>query len=269
MLYVALSRAKKAEGLFIITDNFKPPRPTSENDPVTGEMNRLRQLCNLNIKNIFETKANNLKILFHNVQSLSRHQDHILKYNEIMDIDLLAMCETLTSEYVNYEIPGKTLISKLAKDNSGRGMMIYIKNCMESFVSNKKSYKIVKSKEQYCETLAFDIKFCLEAFTIVMIYKSPKCNIFVIDEILASIGLNRENKLILFGDFNVNFDENSNDFIKLQNIMQKFKINIKCNHYPSTNSGTQIDLCYSNHNKLDTCYFESVFSYHKPLLIKI
>ena len=269
MLYVALSRAKKAEGLFIITDNFKPPRPTSENDPVTGEMNRLRQLCNLNIKNIFETKANNLKILFHNVQSLSRHQDHILKYNEIMDIDLLAMCETLTSEYVNYEIPGKTLISKLAKDNSGRGMLIYIKNCMESFVSNKKSYKIVKSKEQYCETLAFDIKFCLEAFTIVMIYKSPKCNIFVIDEILASIGLNRENKLILFGDFNVNFDENSNDFKKLQNIMQKFKLNIKCNHYPSTNSGTQIDLCYSNHNKLDTCYFESVFSYHKPLLIKI
>ena len=75
LMYVAY-----ALHLLNITDTFKPPRPASENDPVTCEMSKLKLLCNLNINNLFETKSNNLKILFHNVQSLSRYQNHILKY---------------------------------------------------------------------------------------------------------------------------------------------------------------------------------------------
>ena len=42
MLYVALSRAKSAQGLYIITNNFTEPKHILENDPVITEMNRLR-----------------------------------------------------------------------------------------------------------------------------------------------------------------------------------------------------------------------------------
>ena len=43
MLYVALSRAKSANGLFIITNEFKNPKPISEYDPMLLEMKRLKK----------------------------------------------------------------------------------------------------------------------------------------------------------------------------------------------------------------------------------
>lgn len=42
MLYVACSRATCAQGLFIVTESFRPPRPPSDHDSVVMEMIKLR-----------------------------------------------------------------------------------------------------------------------------------------------------------------------------------------------------------------------------------
>ena len=91
----------------------------------------------------------------------------------------------------------------------------------------------------------------------------------MIDETLKEINQNELN-LIIAGDFNINLQKDSKNKTDLINHMSSLGLNSLINESFSTDFDTQIDLVFSNSkSEIITDYFESVFSYHKPIWIVI
>jgi nucleoside-triphosphatase THEP1 len=241
MLYVAMSRAKTADGLFIVSNNFTIPKPLKDNDPVTVEMKRLRENNLLKLeKHIPDVTKNMFSFVFHNCQSYNSHFEQIIKYTNLFKFDLIFLCETLHKNII--AIPNFNIINHMPQ-SEGRGMIVAKRDTVGNKVISTEKQIISLDKNKYCEGISFLIELnSYMNIKLIMIYKSPSCHKNAIESIL--------NK------FNVKANENVN--LQLIGPSQS-----------STNLGTHIDLCFSNIKNIGVKYFESIFSYHKPLNIYI
>ena len=84
---------------------------------------------------------------------------------------------------------------------------------------------------------------------------------------MSKKALEVSDKVILVGDLNIDssFKKNHNSF----KLFQENNIYYYLPKYEySTNGNTQIDIACSNFQGVDFCFYESYFSYHKPVIAK-
>lgn len=77
-------------------------------------------------------------------------------------------------------------------------------------------------------------------------------------------------EIIVAGDFNINFSEESLKRSKLYNILNSFslKSSLPSHYTSSTNNGTLIDSIFTNVKVQKSGRYISFTSYHDPLFIK-
>jgi hypothetical protein len=110
------------------------------------------------------------------------------------------------------------------------------------------------------------IRWSASNLNLIMVYKSPKYSTSqFVEQLRTQLSVSASN-LLVFGDFNINLKESEGK--KLSDVFQEFKLTSKLNtHYPTTNGGSHIDCCFSNHEGVEAWIYESYYSYHKPICI--
>lgn len=110
--YVACSRAKSIDGLFIDGD-FTPPVLPSNTDPVGDEMCRLRRDRKLQFSLRFlQDIYCGYKVYFHNCQSLNAHYNDIIADPCVYSADLLIFVEPHLLPEDDVQIPGYKCIHR-------------------------------------------------------------------------------------------------------------------------------------------------------------
>lgn len=116
---------------------------------------------------------------------------------------------------------------------------------------------------QHCLFILWQIN----TINIVMMYKSPKFPNKLVLEYLDQILNTLTKSMLIFGDINLDLKNDGTTFL---NLMKNFQLTSKLDiQESSTNHGTHIDICFSNVENLEAWYYETYYSYHKPICIII
>lgn len=157
MLYVTCSRATCAQGLFVVTESFRPPRAPSANDSIVMEMNKLRQNPLIPIYRFLREPHRSCQIMFHNVQSLRKHLQDIVTDPQVMASDIYLAVETWSCsqdsfDIINFEEIVRTNGPKQCSSNPGFGVCAWAKPNIEYF--NPRSYSLI-TRGEHCEAISF------------------------------------------------------------------------------------------------------------------
>ncbi|KAK3919292.1 TRIO and F-actin-binding protein, partial [Frankliniella fusca] len=209
------------------------------------------------------SKSRKLQIIYHNIQSLTKHEMLVKNDKVFMNSDLVILGETWSLPKDSINLHNFHLI---AKTNSGhirkpKGISVSIKNRLLKEVTESTAYQIKDTKG------SIDIGIVkLKSLTIIGIYASPKVCIPLWHKFFNSIKTTLNKKLIIVGDFNLNHMKlKKNSFI--YNTIQKCHLEIKNKKMATTHNNTGIDWILSNtHLKCGT--YNSFFSHHYPLWIR-
>lgn len=265
LMYVALSRATSLNGLYIIGE-FKPPRPRPPNDPVIVEMNRMKNYCLMVPKYqwLRNIPDNCLQIVSHNVQSIRKHHRSIRSDNIYMNSHLLLFQEIWALAHEQYDFPDfdEVVRNDFNGRPSARGTMIYSKNNLIVYQGSTTS---VQAANEHVEITSCAI----ERLKIINIYKHPKTTFeFFRNTLEQNSNLFDGNNILICGDFNQNIVKDSS----IQRLMEtEYRMKMISPKLPTTNDLTTIDIVFA---RLDSytahvTIYESLFSFHKPLVIRI
>jgi UvrD-like helicase C-terminal domain len=269
-LYVACSRATNASGLYLIGTFNAPKAPSADNAVVNiiQSMNLNRKISMLIEPLINKSIGKQFVIFYQNIQSLAKHIGYITTDVISKTSDLILCNETWSLSSDVYDINGRLCIHRNDNANARKPLGSIAFGLKNGKYSSKYSNLVFgKNQQSYvdCFTVSDGI------YNIVTIYKSPKASIKMLlntlDGAFSHISNCNKNTLVI-GDFNINV--NSVIGAKLIDYFNDrgltFILPLKT---PSTNGGTQIDLCFSNITGAKASYYESVSSYHKPIVVQI
>ena len=266
-LYVGCSRAKSSAGLYIVDDFIQAAKSSRPNDKVAREMARMEKECllkfSLQYLHMLPSECS-IRIMFHNCTSLVAHVKHIVSDPAFMCCDLLFFNETnVKNMHESVNLPHYKIVANVVHRTAKRacgGSAVYMNN------ESPKSYEVLLEndyiqKHGHVEICALRIN----CGVFVLIYKSPGVQYSEFIDLMNSV-LPRlscySKKITCVGDFNVTAGEITklNDYFIQYNMLLKVKLG-----EPSTDSGSQIDLVYSSDSALSSGYYESYYSYHKPV----
>lgn len=102
--------------------------------------------------------------------------------------------------------------------------------------------------------------------TLVVVYKSPKFANGQFIRHLTGVLDSISGDIVIVGDININLKENAGTTIRtlFESRGLQSKLNLT---EPSTDGDTHIDCCFSNVNQLQAWFYESYYSYHKPICV--
>ena len=246
--YVALSRVKKLDDLYILNLN---QAAYALDERVTLEMERLRteaslELCYVPLYKIDPCK---IKIAFNNARSLHKHLKEIEAEPNVLAADVIGFAETRLcqrDEDADFTLKGFELI-RLDETNSPEtvhrphhGLALYIKTCIEV-------QKLVKICCSSFEFIAASLVSGQKGyFQVAILYKYPKssqsafkkdisCHLRPLIDLKA--------KFVLLGDFNISVDSSHCiDFIERLFSCKQYI------HQSTHDSGSILDLVFSNCN---------------------
>ena len=246
--YVALSRVKKLDDLYILNLN---QAAYALDERVTSEMQRLRteaalELCYAPLYKIDRCK---IKTAFNNARSLHKHLKEIEAEPNVLAADVIGFAETRLCQRdkdTDFTLKGFALIrldetgSPESVHRPHHGLALYIKTCFEV-------QKLVKLCCSSFEFIAASLVSGQKGyFQVAVLYKYPKssqstfkrdisCHLRPLIDLKA--------KFVLLGDFNISVDSSHCiDFIERlfsckQHIQQS-----------THDSGSVLDLVFSNCN---------------------
>lgn len=113
------------------------------------------------------------------------------------------------------------------------------------------------------------LMICKMANTIIVVfYKHPNYSRGGFGRLLEEVIRKYSDSPSLFvGDANINF--NTPEGQSVIQMFSKYSLESKLPFtMPSTNLGSTIDCCFSNVPNLRAWYYESYYSYHKPICVK-
>ena len=265
-LYVACSRATKANGLYLIGD-FVPPKPPERNDAVAMMFKTMRseRMLKFSLEFPEESEGKRFFVMFHNVQSLNKHILDIRSDKTFLSASMIGLVETWTKPGDSLEIEGFKIIHRRDCNDTRKpfGQITYLKNDLKYENIAERCEYSGKDHIEYCSIKIDDI-------CIISVYNSPNSSFDVlkrhINEVI-SISKRFCEDIIVVGDFNINLKIKTNH--KFIEYMESFGLTLinKLNK-SSTNAKTQIDYCFTNMNDLKSDYFESLTSFHKPIWIR-
>ena len=263
-LYVALSRAKTARGLYLIGELRLPKEPLAS-DKVPSEMKRLREesMVRPRIKYLDEHEGHEVKVAFHNVQSLNTHLATTCADTSLMSVDVLCFVETRSVSPNQCRIP--RFHCSFERICCPYGTSIYTK---PGVICHVEYDNIVRTPQGVLEATTVSIEKDDEKTFLSVIYKSPKLARALLNQCLIdvvnTVPVGARHAII--GDFNVDrmkAEGNSLADFMAQNALHPV-LPPDC---PTTNGGTQIDQCFSNVVGASGGAGESLISYHKPIWV--
>jgi hypothetical protein len=265
-LYVACSRVTKASGLYLIGD-FVPSKPPERNDAVAMMFRTMRaeRMLKFSLEFPEESQEEKFSIVFHNVQSLNKHIMDVRSDKTFLGASVLSLVETWTRPTDSLEIEGFQIIHRRdCKDvRKPFGQIMYLK-------SNFKYENIVERYEYSGNDHIEYSSIKIDDVCLISVYNSSNSSFDVLkrhmNEVISISKRVCEN-IVVVGDFNVNLKIKANH--KFIEYMKSFGLTlINTLDKSSTNAKTQIDYCFTNMKELQTDYFESLTSFHKPIWIR-
>lgn len=270
MLYVAFTRAKVLQGLYLL-GKFKPPTPRKSTDPVVLEMERLERECKLEPRFAFLrlVPQNVLQVMSHNVQSIRKHLPSIISDQVYMNSDLLLFQETWALDNEEYPIEGFTEICRnnYSGPTVAQGTLIYSKSA--SVGMGLVTPARVVRKDSGGKHV--DVTSCTwNNILFLNVYKNPGATLSLFSEAIDEFADEIESKdhVFLLGDLNANFREENEYERYLENFAMKL---LSDRQKPTTNANTVIDCVFGKTSNLNyQCHvYESFFSLHKPLILRV
>ena len=262
LLYVGCSRSFTLEGLYL-DGEFHPPKPPSQF--ITDEINRLRSdPLQLSMPFLQDFPKDDLKIIFHNVQSLHKHALDVAADKAFMAADLIILIEpwSLPSDIYKFKKFKCIFRQDCEHKRSSYGSMIFCKRRLRNLISDV-SFHSIPSARGHIDYTSFKIK----DIQLIAIYRSPKSDAKEFKQTLKQyLDHFDANRIIVVGDINIDSNAVQNGMKKLRNKLENRGLySILPANEASTDSGSQIDVCFSNMTTINAWYYESVFSYHKPI----
>lgn len=121
------------------------------------------------------------------------------------------------------------------------------------------------TKERSLDGHCIFVNVTFGGLSIVVIYKSPTFPKYRFRQMLQSMLSTTNNNALYVGDINLNLmDEQHQDIIEMFN---EQGLTMQLNMEPSTNGGSHIDICFSDVEYLSSWFYESYYSYHKPICV--
>ncbi|KAG2194769.1 hypothetical protein INT47_012071 [Mucor saturninus] len=267
-MYVACSKVTTAAVLFIIAKKFIPTTAPDPKDDIAIELKRL-ETVKLKPK-FYEQRlpCTTMKIISNNVQSLNAHVTHITNDQVYMTSDIILLSETWTTENQQFDIPGFTEIARvnITELTSSRayGAMCLVNDKLNQSTTFKKIQLLNTSNEGSISIAGFTSP----TLPVLSVYISPK---FKLDDALPIIEscISNNKRIILAGDFNVDFNIESSARTKLLQLLDIYNMHTAMpdDMKSTTNNGTFIDNVFTNFTVQEGGRYISFTSYHDPLYI--
>lgn len=293
LLYVALTRVTSLQGLYIVTKNnndftfYHGRKSDGSMKSLQDEFRRLslNSLATIDqLMSEFLSKSGGLSLLTFNCQSIRAHyQDIVNKVTEKCDV--LVLTETWLDDDSGVEIPHFICVSQLKRPTQRAGGVAVYRNIHDN--NNVITYNNIDQVHDVdisfssvgdlcsvtCETIDGKTIIIVAVYisnnqTIENIIKFIRKKLFFYTkERSASFGDLTNVPLILTGDFNVNFANDSAQPLLhyLYDQLQLEMVNKRTE--ATTTSGSTIDAVFSRFiNDINSKTYVSYYSYHKPIL---
>lgn len=264
MHYVALSRVRKLQNLFILSLNEQKITVSSN---VVSEMQRLREnavlrICLPILKNI----ASDLKIIYQNCRSLHLHIKDVCADKNLTLGNIIAFSESrLVNRDKNehYLLPGfhmyrfdANVSNDLERPN--HGMVVY----SQLELKNPRSFTLCG-----IETVLVSFDYKDSILDLVFIYCPPKkASISNLCQYLISIlqMLESDHQILIMGDTNIDYFSQE----RLSSFIQKSKFR-QIMHSCTRDYGTCLDHIYTSiksNSDISCATLDSYYSDHKPII---
>ena len=245
--YVALSRVRKLENLYILNLN---EAAMAVDEQVKIEMERLKTEALLEICYVplYKVDPHKIKVAFNNTRSLHKHFKDIEFEPNVLSADVIGFAESrLCTRDDNSHFALKNFkllrMDETGHDSANRpyhGLALYIKDYFEI-------QRIEKFHSDICEfmfvTMYSNMKRC---FQVVYFYKFPKSTqINLRNDIQHHLIplVDMHTKLVIIGDFNIDAKDSASSFVDF--MIKQFKCEQHINQ-STTDSGSVIDLIFTN-----------------------
>lgn len=229
-------------------------------------MDRLRNEKGINddIPSLKSFDACKLKVCFHNCRSLRKHFHDFSQESNLLSADVIGLAETRLPDEgrVGYEIDGFEMFT--VSEQASHGLAVY--------------YKSTLLFKYYVSRTVCDIEYVLFSLSKVVIgyvYCPPqRATVQRLTSFLSAISADIDNyighfvpkKLILMGDFNFHYTENSTCSQTFKDILGLRQL-VQC---ATTDYDSCIDHIYTNISDVKASgTLESYYSDHKPLFLAI
>ena len=243
--YVAFSRVRKLENLFILNLN---EAAIGLDEQVHVEMQRLRTQASLELSYtpLYKIDPNRIKLAFNNARSLHKHFEDVQFEPNVLSADVIGFAESrlcTRDEDVNFALNRFRLVRLDEAAHETRphhGLALYVK---EHFAIQE----VVKHHSQFCEFISAKLHSKKKGqLQVVVFYKYPKCSqadlkkdiINVLKPLVGSDG-----KLVIMGDFNVPVNDAVSHFVCFMETL------FSCSQHicqPTTDHGSLLDLIFAN-----------------------
>jgi hypothetical protein len=280
--YVSWSRTTTLEGLEIVGDiDFNT---LCIRDPeilkVDKEYQRLRDksLLEFNLNYLDNIDHSVFKIVYHNVQSLHKNYEFVKNDYFMKNSDLIFLSETWTLSNEIYELDDFDCVQRTDCSKKIRyafGNITYAKKSSKFHTELIHNLVFVQSEEKNKYVTICCFRY--QNIYLLSIYKSPNAtSLFFVCQLREVVDgllkLDQNASFLLYGDFNIDNAENKLPQNLVKFLSEYHFINTIKQIQASTNFNTQIDLCFNSENiknRVEAGYFESLYSYHKPIWILI
>ena len=243
--YVAFSRVRKLENLFILNLN---EAAIGLDEQVHVEMQRLRTEASLELSYtpLYKIDPSKIKLAFNNARSLHKHFEDVQFEPNVLSADVIGFAESrlcTRDEDVNFALNRFRLVRLDEAAHETRphhGLALYVK---EHFAIQE----VVKHHSQFCEFISAKLHSKRKGqLQVVVFYKYPKCSqadlkkdiINVLKPLVGSDG-----KLVIMGDFNVPVNDPVSPFVCFMETL------FGCSQHicqPTTDHGSLLDLIFAN-----------------------
>ena len=260
LLYVACSRATSLNGLFIIGNFFEPKR-IEKNSHLAKEMKRWKKSKLVPKFNFLQAPTKQLKVMYHNVQSLKKHVNLVRNDKNFTSADVLIFGETWTKFDESIKIKSFRLIQQTSLQSTRKpgDVSIYVKKYLQKQILNSASY-ILKDNAGQIDVAWIELKHTF----IIGTYAKPQTSILLWNKFFKSLPHYIGHKtVIIMGDVNVDSCKKSTYSLFVP-ILKKFNLKHINKNMPTTYKNTALDWVLSNKN-ISSGRYCSFFSYHDPI----
>jgi len=265
LLYTACSRARTAEGLFLIGTELKFPQPRSDNHPVSVELDRLEKDAKWSIPlplvSSIPDRAKTMVIGYQNLPYLKKHSASIVSDHNLANCDLLCFVETHAQ---SVHLDGFVILAELPAATGCHGIVIYSR----SISANKVHSEVLSFGETaHFEFIAIELSIGVQ---LLIVYSSPK--VTSSDAIKSTADLTKllnltKIPLLVLGDFNVKLHSSAGATFEKQ--MQDHQMKRITQDEPTTDYRTTIYWVFASFPSANAVTYESFVSDHKPVIIVI
>ncbi|KAK3930928.1 Halomucin [Frankliniella fusca] len=192
--------------------------------------------------NALRKKRKNLKIMYHNIQSLKKHVNLVRNDRNFTSHDILLFGETWLKQNEVVKIHGYKQISQTAASpiSKPQGVAIFIKKDLLTSIDTTNSL-VLKDK---CGRI--DVAWIkLKKHTVVAVYAKPKTSLHLWNTFFKKIPLQTNTHTIIMGDVNID-SKNKHLLEKFMPLLQKYKLTLVNRKMITTHNNTALDWIISN-----------------------